>query len=196
MISLYTKIPKNFHFLGLSNFSRDMLIPLACNFQSVLSAQAPMDSFCNAIVSTFMFSRSQHWAFTNYVAYWFFRTLAQPVFWADSLLVNLCLYCIGLQRWSWAAVNNPSVSFLNSPFFNHVQERLLVTPSVCLKKWPCNVFPFQSATFSSFLCCLYCKESLSGLGFRTGSYLSAAFPDSAQHIDWNSTVRWWHNLLH
>ena len=132
MISLYTKIPKDLHFLGLSNFSRDMLIPLACNFQSVFSVEAPMDSFCNAIVSTFMFSRSQHWAFTNYVAYWFFRTLAQPVFWADSLLVNLCLYCIGLQRWSWAAVNNPSVSFLNSPFFNHVRERLLVTPSVCL----------------------------------------------------------------
>ena len=92
MISLYTKIPKDLHFLGLSNFSSDMLIPLACNFQSVLSAEAPMDSFCNAIVSTFMFSQSQHWAFTNYVAYWFFRTLAQPVFWADSLLVNLCLY--------------------------------------------------------------------------------------------------------
>lgn len=116
-----------------------------------------------------MFSRTQRWAFTNCVAYLFFRTLAQPaVFWADSLLVNLCLYYTGLQRWSWTAVNNPSVSFLNSLFFNHVQERFLFLPSVCLKNWPCNVFPFQSATFSSFLCCLYCKGSLSTLGFKTG----------------------------
>ena len=41
-------------------------------------------SFCNAIMSTFIFSLSQRWAFTNYVAHGFFRTLAQPAFLADS----------------------------------------------------------------------------------------------------------------
>ena len=58
------------------------------------------------------------------------------------------------NAWSWVAVNNPSVFFLNSPFFKHVQERLLV--AVCLKNWSCNGFSFPSCTFSSFLYCLYC----------------------------------------
>ena len=49
-------------------------------------------SFCNAIMSTFIFSLSQRWAFTNYVAYGFFRTLAQPAFLADSpVCQSLCL---------------------------------------------------------------------------------------------------------
>ena len=68
-----------------------MLIQLVSDVQSVLSAQAPMDSFCNAIMSTFIFRLSQRWAFTNYAAYWFFPTLAQPASWPDSLFVNLFL---------------------------------------------------------------------------------------------------------
>ena len=36
VVILYTEIPKDFDFLGLSNFSRDMVIPLVRNFQSVL----------------------------------------------------------------------------------------------------------------------------------------------------------------
>ena len=74
-----------------SQASRDMLIPLVSNFQFVLTAQASMDTFCNTIMSNFIFSLSQCWAFTNYVAYRFLGTLAQPAFWARSLFVNLCL---------------------------------------------------------------------------------------------------------
>ena len=65
-----------------------MLLPLVSNVQSVLSAQAPMDSFCNAIMSTFIFRLSQRWAFTNYAGYWFLPPLAQPAFWPDSLFVS------------------------------------------------------------------------------------------------------------
>ena len=79
-----------FTFSG-SQASRDMLIPLVSNFQFVLNAQASMDTFCNTIMSTFIFFLSQCWAFTNYVAYRFLDTLAQPAFWARSLFVNLCL---------------------------------------------------------------------------------------------------------
>ena len=48
-----------------SQASRDMLIPLVSNFQFVLTAQASMDTFCNTIMSNFIFSLSQCWAFTN-----------------------------------------------------------------------------------------------------------------------------------
>ena len=54
LISLYAKISKDFDFFELSNFSRDLLIPLVSNFQSVLSAQAPMESFCNTIMPTIL----------------------------------------------------------------------------------------------------------------------------------------------
>ena len=126
MVSLYAKIPKDFEFLGLSNVSIDMFIPLVSNVQSVLSAQAPMESFCNAIMCTVIFSLSQRWAFKHYVAsallhnLHFELTTCFSIFALIALVRNAC---------SWAAVSNPSVSFLNSPFFNHVQERLLVTPS-------------------------------------------------------------------
>ena len=70
--------PKGFWLSRTFELSRDTLIPLVSNVQSILSAQAPMDSFCNAIMSTFIFRLSQRWAFTNYAAYWFFPTLAQP----------------------------------------------------------------------------------------------------------------------
>ena len=59
MVTLHAKIPKDLDFHGVSNFSGDMLIPLVNNFQSVLSAQAPMESFCNVMMSTFTFSLSQ-----------------------------------------------------------------------------------------------------------------------------------------
>ena len=127
MISLYSKIQKDFDFLGLSNFSRDMFIPLVSNFQSVFSAQALMDSFCKAIMSTFIFSLCQRWAFTNYVAYWFSALLHNLHFELTACLSIFAYIALVCNACSWAAVSDPSVSLI-SPFFNHVQERLLVAP--------------------------------------------------------------------
>ena len=42
-----------------------------------------MRTFCTSTNGHAAFA-TPSWAFTNYVAYWFFRTLAQPAFLADS----------------------------------------------------------------------------------------------------------------
>ena len=126
MISLYAKIPKDFDFLVLSNFSRDLFIPLVCNFQSVLSAQAPMD----------MQLLQRHHVYL-YI-------LCKPTMSIHKLcrlliLPHSCTTCI--FSWqpclsifvfiAWAAVSNPSDSVFNSPFFTTCTFLLLFLFSSC-----------------------------------------------------------------
>ena len=110
MISLYAKIPKDFDFLVLSNFSRDLFIPLVCNFQSVLSAQAPMDMQLLQRHHVYLYILSK-------------PTMSIHKLCGLRILPHSCTTCI----FSWqpclsifvfiacAAVSNPSDSFFNSP---------------------------------------------------------------------------------
>ena len=103
---------------------------------------------------------------------------SQTLWLADSsaLLRNLhfeqtvCFPTLLLLHWLAMTGPGPLLTILLSPsykfFFNQVQERLLVTPSACLKNWTCNGFSFPSAIPSLFLCDLYCKGSHSALGFK------------------------------
>ena len=45
MIGLFTKVPKDFDSLGLSNCFRNILMPLVSNLRSALPAQPPMETF-------------------------------------------------------------------------------------------------------------------------------------------------------
>ena len=171
MISLYAKIPKDFDFLVLSNFSRDLFIPLVCNFQSVLSAQAPMD----------MQLLQRHHVYL-YI-------LCKPTMSIHKLcrlliLPHSCTTCIlswqpvcqssPLLHWFAMPVPRPLlailVSFLNSFFFNHVQERLLVTPSSSF-----SGFSSCCCYYYHYYCCCCCFSLLFGV-YNWNVFFSISFP--------------------
>ena len=151
MISLYAKIPKDFDFLVLSNFSRDLFIPLVCNFQSVLSAQAPMD----------MQLLQRHHVYLYILCK---PTMSIHKLCGLLILPHSCTTCI--FSWqpclsifvfiAWAAVSNPSDSFFNSPFFNYghllvivlVFFLLLLLLSLLWKVWTQESF--------HYCCCCFC----------------------------------------
>ena len=151
MISLYAKIPKDFDFLVLSNFSRDLFIPLVCNFQSVLSAQAPMD----------MQLLQRHHVYLYILCK---PTMSIHKLCGLLILPHSCTTCI--FSWqpclsifvfiTWAAVSNPSDSFFNSPFFNYVHLLvivlvfflLLLLLSLSWKVWTQESF--------HYCCCCFC----------------------------------------
>ena len=155
MISLYAKIPKDFDFLLLSNISRDLFIPLVCNFQSVLSAQAPMDTQLLQRHHVYLYILSEPTLSIHKLCGLLILPLScttcilswQPclsIFAFIALVRNAC---------SWTAISNPSVSFLNSPFFYHVQERLLITPSSsfsCFSSCCCYYYHYY------YYCCCFC----------------------------------------
>ena len=126
-----------------------------------------MDSVCNTIMFTCTFSLNQRWALANYVACWFLRTLAQPVFLADSLFVNLCLLLMHGSQCPVLA--RPLLTILLSPF----KFPSVLQPRLREINWPCNDFSFQPAILSSFLCCLYCKRSLWAQASKQGRYFSS-----------------------
>ena len=151
MISLYAKIPKDFDFLVLSNFSRDLFIPLVCNFQSVLSAQAPMD----------MQLLQRHHVYLYILCK---PTMSIHKLCGLLILPHSCTTCI--FSWqpclsifvfiAWAAVSNPSDSVFNSPFFNYVHLLvivlvfflLLLLLSLLRKMWTQESF--------HYCCCCFC----------------------------------------
>ena len=120
-------------FSNSQNFSRDLFIPLVCNFQSVLSARAPMDTQLLQRHHVYLYILSEPTLSIHKLCGLLILPLScttcilswQPclsIFAFIALVRNAC---------SWAAVSSPSDSFFNSPFFNHVQERLLVAPCSC-----------------------------------------------------------------
>ena len=84
----------------------------------------------------------------------------------------------------------PGYVSLNPPFFNHVQERLLVAPSVCLKNWPWKLWfflPVRHSLITPLLLILQRVAFSFRLQNKAGSFL-AAFPDSAEHGSCSNSI--------
>ena len=151
MISLYAKIPKDFDFLVLSNFSRDLFIPLVCNFQSVLSAQAPMD----------MQLLQRHHVYLYILCK---PTMSIHKLCGLLILPHSCTTCI--FSWqpclsifvfiAWAAVSNPSDSFFNSPFFNYVHLLVIVLVFFLLLLLLSLLWKVRTQESFHYCCCCFC----------------------------------------